>query len=123
MIELAGGLYALYALLVALNGNAVEMFDRFEADTPGFLPWLVAAGALGALYNWAPSHGFARLFIWLIVLAFVASRWSELQSQWSQAFGQSAPSQSQFALSGASLGAGMTPFQPPAPAPAATGYM
>ena len=122
MIELAAGLYALYALLAALNGNAVELFDKFEADVPGFLPWLVAAGALGALYNWAPTHGFARLFIWLAVLAFVASRYSDMQAQWAQAFGGSAPSgagqpQSQFQP------AGMTPLGLPSPMAPAPGYM
>lgn len=88
-MRLALGLYALYFLLVAVKGNAQKVFSALQTDMPGFLPWLIVAGVLGALYQFAPTRQFAGLFIVLVVLAFFLKNQNTLVSQFHTIYNQS----------------------------------
>lgn len=81
-MKLTVGLYAVYLLLVSLNGNAPAFFVEFEKDAPGFLPWLVAAAVIGALYNVKETHQFAAAFLALVAIGFVVKNWQALMAQW-----------------------------------------
>lgn len=80
-MKLTLGLYALYLLLIAIKGNGSKFVTDFQADAPGFLPWLVAAAVLGALYEYDKTRSFASAFIILAILSFVLKNYSSLSSQ------------------------------------------
>lgn len=80
-MKLALGLYGLYLLLVAVNGNASELFTELRTDGGSFLPWLIVAAVLGAGYQYPQTHQFASAFLLLVVLAFFLENWPNLKSQ------------------------------------------
>jgi hypothetical protein len=80
-MKLALGLYGLFLLLVALNGNAAKLATALKADMPHFLPWLIVAGVIGALYDQPDTHDFALAFGMLVIFAFTLSQYSTLEAQ------------------------------------------
>ncbi len=80
-MKLALGLYAIYFLLVAVKGNANPLFKQLQADAPAFLPWLVVAGVLGAMYEYPSTRSLAGVFILLIVLSFFLKNYTTLATQ------------------------------------------
>lgn len=75
------GLYGLYLLLVAINGNGKPFATALQDDAPGFLPWLIAAGVLGALYEYDKTRRFATLFLVLIAISYLLKNFTSLQQQ------------------------------------------
>jgi hypothetical protein len=88
-MPLAIGLYGLYLLLVAINGNGRPFATALQGDAPGFLPWLIAAGVLGVLYEYDETRRFATLFLLLIVIAYVLKNFAKLQSQFAPIYNSS----------------------------------
>jgi hypothetical protein len=80
-MKLTLGLYGLFLLLVALNGNASNLVTQLKADMPHFLPWLIVAAVLGGLYGFPATHTFALAFMLLVILSFVLSNYGTLKSQ------------------------------------------
>ena len=82
-MKLALGLYGLYLLLVAIKGNGSKFVEQLQTDAPAFLPWLIAATVLGALYEYDKTRTFAGLFLLLAVITFVTKNFAQLKSQFS----------------------------------------
>jgi hypothetical protein len=79
-MKLTLGLYGLFLLMVAIQGNAQKLATQVTSDMGGFLPWLIVFAALGLLYDYEPTHDIATLFIILAVLSFVLKNISNLKS-------------------------------------------
>lgn len=93
-MKLALGLYGLYLLLVAIKGNGGKFVNQLQADAPGFLPWLIAAAVLGALYQYDKTRTFAGAFLLLAVITFVTKNFASLKSQFGAIYNASlAPQQ------------------------------
>lgn len=75
------GMYGVFLLLVAIQGNAKALATDLEADLPHYLPWLVVAAVMGALYDYPATHNFAALFILLIILAFTLGNYTNIETQ------------------------------------------
>lgn len=80
-MKLALGLYAIYLLMVAINGNAGALTTQLKTDMPHFLPWLIIAAVLGALYDEPETHEFAVMFGLLVILGFSLKNYGNLESQ------------------------------------------
>lgn len=80
-MKLALGLYAVYLLMVAINGNAGSLTTQLKTDLPHFLPWLIVAAVLGAMNNEPATHDFAIAFGLLIVLGFSLKNYTNLETQ------------------------------------------
>lgn len=88
-MKLALGLYGLYLLLVAIKGNGSKFVEQLQTDAPAFLPWLIAAAVLGALYEYDKTRTFAGLFLLLAVITFVTKNFAMLKSQFSAIYNAS----------------------------------
>lgn len=94
-MTLALGLYAIYFLLVAVNGNSGKLFEQLQADGPAFLPWLVVAAVLGALYNYDRTRDFAGMFILLVAIAFFLKNYDALRNQFAPIYSKATSGGSQ----------------------------
>jgi len=126
-MKLALGLYGLYLMLVAIKGNGTKFVTALQADVPGFLPWLIAAAVLGALYQYDKTRTFAGAFLLLAVITFVTKNFAQLKQQFSAVYNTSlqpattAPQNTGFApLYNAVQPNENTTPQPVLPAPAAS---
>lgn len=90
-MKLTLGLYGLFLLLVAFNGNASKLVTDLKADMPHYLPWLVVLAVIGALYDFEDTHAFGVAVLLLVIFAFTLKNYgtleSEVKSIWSQATG------------------------------------
>lgn len=82
-MKLTLGLYGVYLLLVAVSGNAAQLTKMLQQDIPAFLPWLIVAAVLGALYEFGPTHAFAASFILLVLVTFLLINYQNLKAQFS----------------------------------------
>lgn len=96
-MKLALGLYGLYLLLVAIKGNGSKFVEQLQTDAPAFLPWLIAAAVLGALYEYDKTRTFAGAFLLLAVITFVTKNFAQLKSQFSGIYSASLQPASQTA--------------------------
>lgn len=80
-MKLAIGLYGLYLLMVVIKGKGGDFAQGLQADGPGFLPWLISAGVLGALYEWDKTRTVAALFLALVVLTFLLKNFAKLKAE------------------------------------------
>lgn len=80
-MKLALGLYGLYLLLVAIKGNGSKFVGQLQTDAPAFLPWLIAAAVLGALYEYDKTRTFAGAFLLLAVITFITKNFAQLKAQ------------------------------------------
>jgi RsiW-degrading membrane proteinase PrsW (M82 family) len=80
-MKLTLGLYGLFLLLVAIQGNSQTLITNLQADAPHFFPWLIVAAVLGGLYEYPPTHGLAASFLLLVVLTFVLINFNNIKSQ------------------------------------------
>lgn len=85
-MQVALGLYALYLLLVAINGNGSALASALQDDAPGFLPWLIAALVIGGLYEFDKTRQFAVIFLTLVILTYVLRNFSTLKAQFAPIF-------------------------------------
>lgn len=80
-MKLTLGLYGVFLLLVAIEGNTASLIADLKGDMPHYLPWLIVAAVLGAGYDYAPTHNVATLFILLVVLGFVLRNYDTIKQQ------------------------------------------
>lgn len=87
-MKLALGLYGVYLLLVAINGNAGPLTTQLKTDIPHFLPWLIVAAVLGAMYNEPETHEFAVMFGLIVIITFASKNLSNLKAQTSAIYAE-----------------------------------
>lgn len=75
------GLYALYFILVGVNGNARQMVNQVQQDGKGFIPWILAILVLRALYASETLRPLIKPFIGLAGLVFFLRNYSTVISQ------------------------------------------
>lgn len=80
-MKLTLGLYGVFLLMVAMNGNSAAFAAGLKTDMPHFLPWLIVAAVLGGLYDNAETHSFAVAFMLLVMLGFTLSNYGNLEAQ------------------------------------------
>jgi hypothetical protein len=85
-MKLTLGLYGLYLLLVAIEGNGSKLTAQLGQDMGHFLPWLIVAAVLGGLYDFGPTQGLAGMFILLVALSFVLMNFTKLKAQFSSIY-------------------------------------
>lgn len=76
------GVYGIFFLLVGLAGNAGKLLDALGEDAGGFLPWVVAIGALAVAYEYPATQKMARPFILLLILSFVLFNYENLLAEY-----------------------------------------
>lgn len=80
------GLYGVYAILVAANGNAGKLSTAMQSDSKGFLPWAISIGVLSVLYDNPNTQPVAKPFIYLAILTFVLKNFTQLESQFKKLY-------------------------------------
>lgn len=78
------GAFAIYFVLVGINGNSSKLVTLVERDGRQFLPWILAILVLRALYNVESLRPMVKPFIGLAILTFVLKNWSNVASQLNQ---------------------------------------
>lgn len=86
MTNLTVGVYAVYLIMVALRGNAGQLFSNVQTDIKGFLPWGISIGILGVLYENEKTRPVVEPFIFLIVLAAFLKNFQALKTNASQIY-------------------------------------
>jgi hypothetical protein len=80
-MKLTLGLYGIWLLLVAINGNAKLIAPALGSDVPGYVPWLVVAAVLGAGYDYPPTHSVSVLFLILVFVGYALRNYTVVQQQ------------------------------------------
>jgi hypothetical protein len=78
------GAYAIYFILVGINGNSSKLVALVERDGKNFLPWILAILVLRALYNVEGLRPLIKPFIGLAILTFVLKNWNNVATQLNQ---------------------------------------
>lgn len=78
------GAYAIYFILVGINGNSGKLVALIERDGKNFLPWILAILVLRAMYNVDALRPMVKPFIGLAVLTFVLKNWNNVATQLNQ---------------------------------------
>lgn len=78
------GAYAIYFILVGINGNSSKLVTLVERDGKNFLVWVLAILVLRALYNVEALRPMVKPFIGLAVLTFVLKNWNNVANQLNQ---------------------------------------
>ncbi len=81
------GLYGLYAILVAANGNASKLSTTMQSDAKGFLPWAISIAVLSVLYDNENTRPVAKPFIYLAILSFILKNFTQLENQFRRLYG------------------------------------
>lgn len=74
------GLYGIYLMLVAWNGNGPNLADMITAEK-SFVPWIVALLVLGLLSSYSGTHDFVAPFLLLAIFATVTTRFNHVREQ------------------------------------------
>lgn len=80
------GLYGIYAIMVAVDGNAEKLQKAIQADSGGFLPWAISIGVLSVLYDNEKTRPIAQPFIYLAILTFVLKNFAQLETQFKELY-------------------------------------
>lgn len=80
------GLYGLYAILVATNGNANALQKAIQEDSGGFLPWAISIGVLSVLYDNETTRPVAKPFIYLAILTFILKNFDQIKAQFGELY-------------------------------------
>jgi hypothetical protein len=90
------GLYALYFILVGINGNAKNMVAEVQNDGKGFIPWILAILVLRAMYASETLRPLIKPFIGLAALVFFLRNYGTIAGQLNEIL----PSNVQLPISG-----------------------
>ncbi len=74
------GIYGVYFILVAYNGNAKKFFKNIETDIKGYALWIFMILILGALYENETTRPVVKPFITLAVLSFIVMNFDKLKT-------------------------------------------
>lgn len=80
-MKLTLGIYGIWLLLVAINGNAKQLAPNLGRDIPAYVPWLIVAAVLGAGYDYEPTHSVSVLFLILVFLGFMLRNYTTVEAQ------------------------------------------
>lgn len=86
MTPLFLGLYGLYVVLVAAQGNANQLLALMVRDAPRYLPWLLAIIALAVMSEFDATREIVKPFIALVVLNFFLSNFDAVKSEVSKIY-------------------------------------
>lgn len=81
MTGLFTGLYALYLVVVGLQGNASKLISELKTDASGYIPWLLAIVAIAIMAQSESLQKVIKPFIVLLILTFVLRNFATIESQ------------------------------------------
>lgn len=75
------GVYALYLIVVGVEGNASALLSSLQKDMHGYLPWLFAIIMIALLAQNETTEKMVKPFIALLILNFVLRNAKKIESQ------------------------------------------